>query len=148
MGRILNYLRTSPTPKINPMRPLLPGAPPPEHLPLNPLLYLTLAIDSVAPLIRVRSMKGMAGGGQALELPEPMAVRARRRTAMLWILDVVEKKPSRGSGRGTFAHRFAEEIVAVIEGRSSVWAKRQQVHKQGTSARANLAHPSLTMKRK
>ena len=45
MGRILNYLRTSPTPKINPMRPLLPGAPPPEHLPLNPLLYLTLAID-------------------------------------------------------------------------------------------------------
>ena len=143
MGRILNYLRTSPTPKINPMRPLLPGAPPPEHLPLNPLLYLTLAIDSVAPLIRIRSMKGMAGGGRALELPEPMPVRSRRRTAMMWILDIVEKKPSRGSGRGMFANRFAEEIIAVIEGRSKVWEKRQQVHKLGTAARANLTHHSL-----
>ncbi|KAK3364883.1 hypothetical protein B0T24DRAFT_683525 [Lasiosphaeria ovina] len=35
-----------------------------------------------------------------------------------WILDVVEKKPSEGSGRGMFPTRVAEEIVAVVEGRS------------------------------
>ena len=147
MGLILNYLRTSPAPKVNPLRPLLPGSPPPSHLPLNPLLYLTLAIDSVAPLIRVKSMKGMAGGGQALELPEPLAVRARRRTAVHWILDIVNKKQSRGSGRGQFAHRFAEEIVAVVEGRSRVWDRRQQVHKLGTAARANLNHPNVVGKK-
>ena len=62
---------------------------------------------------------------------------------MMWILDIVEKKPSRGSGRGMFANRFAEEIIAVIEGRSKVWEKRQQVHKLGTAARANLTHHSL-----
>ncbi|EMR66153.1 putative 30s ribosomal protein s7 protein [Eutypa lata UCREL1] len=136
MAMILNYLRMSPAPKVNPLRPLLPGAPPPTHLPLNPLLYLTLAIDSVAPLIR------------ALELPEPMAVRARRRVAVMWILDIVNKKQSRGSGRGQFAARFGEEIVAVVEGRSRVWDKRQQVHKVGTAARANLMHPNVTGKKK
>lgn len=148
MSMILNYLRMSPAPKLNPLRPLLPGAPPPEHLPLNPLLYLTLAVDSVAPLIRIKAMKGMAGGGQALEVPEPIPVRVRRRTAVIWILDIVNKKPSRGSGRGQFAARFGEEIVAVVEGRSRVWDKRQQVHKLGTVARANLMHPSMTGRNK
>ncbi|KAI0019143.1 ribosomal protein S7 domain-containing protein [Xylariomycetidae sp. FL0641] len=142
LAMILNYLRTSPAPRVSPLRPLLPGSPPPHQLPLNPLLYLTLAIDSVAPLIRVRNLKGMAGGGQALELPEPIPVRTRRRIAMKWILDTVNKKPSSGSGRAMFATRFGQEIVSVVEGRSGVWDKRQQVHKLGVASRANLTHPN------
>ncbi|KAI0453742.1 ribosomal protein S7 domain-containing protein [Xylaria acuta] len=146
---ILNYLRTSPPPKVSPLRPLLPGSPPPSQLPLNPLLYLTLAIDSVAPIVRVRSLKGMAGGGNALEMPEPIDARARRRQAIIWILDIVNKKRSVGSGRKQFAARFGQEIVAVVEGRSAAWDRRQILHKLGTAARANLAHPSLVgMKRK
>ncbi|KAI1141788.1 ribosomal protein S7 [Hypoxylon sp. FL0543] len=144
MSLILHYLRTTPAPKVSPLRPLLPGSPPPEQLPLNPLLYLTLAIDSVAPLIRVRSIKGAAGGGQALELPEPMRARARRRVALMWILDAVRRKRSAGSGRAQFATRFAQEIVAVVEGRSAVWERRNQVHKTGTAARANLTHYAVT----
>lgn len=139
MAMILNYLRTSPPPKINPARPLLPGSPPASHLPLDPVLYLTLAIDSVAPLIRIRGYTGLAGGGKKLDVPAPLALRQRRRTAFQWVLDVVEKKKSKGSGRTMFAHRVAEEIVAIMEGRSSVWEKRNLVHRQGTSARANLA---------
>lgn len=148
MALTLNFLRTSPAPKVNPQRPLLPGAPPPEQLPLDPILYLTLAIDSVAPLMRIRNMKGMAGGGMALEVPEPLTIRQRRRTAMLWILDVVNKKKSRGSGRTQFASRFGEELVAVVEGRSSVWDRRQIVHKLATSSRANLNHPAMIAKRR
>ncbi|KAI0133524.1 ribosomal protein S7 domain-containing protein [Xylariales sp. AK1849] len=147
MSMILNFLRTSPAPKVNPLRPLLPGSPPAERLPLDPVLYLTLAIDSVAPLLRVRNMKGMAGGGMALELPEPLTARQRRRVAVLWILDVVNKKKSRGSGRTQFAARVAEEIVSVVEGKSVVWDRRQMVHKLGTSARANLNHPAIASKR-
>ncbi|KAI1866872.1 uncharacterized protein JN550_007419 [Neoarthrinium moseri] len=147
MSLILNFLRTAPAPKINPLRPLLPGSPPPEQLPLNPILYLTLAIDSVAPLMRIKNMKGMAGGGNALELPEPLTARQRRRIAILWILDVVNKKKSRGSGRTQFASRMAEEIVSVVEGKSSVWDKRQTVHKLATAARANLNHPAIASKR-
>jgi small subunit ribosomal protein S7 len=98
-----------------------------------------LAIDSVAPLIKIRYIPGGAGGGHTLEVPVPLGVRQRRRTAFMWILDVVDKKPSRGSGKTDFAHRLAQEIIAVVEGRSTVWEKRQQVHKVGTSARANLS---------
>ncbi len=140
---ILNYLRSSPPPKINPARPLLSGSPPPAMLPLDPVAYLTVAIESVAPLIRIRSYKGLAGGGRSLEVPVPMAARQRRRMAVQWILDVVNKKPPKGSGRSMFPNRVAEEIVAVVEGRSSVWDKRQLLHKQGTSARANMNNPGL-----
>lgn len=148
MSLILNYLRTTPAPKVSPLRPLLPGSPPPDQLPLNPLLYLTLAIDSVAPLVRIRALKGAAGGGAALELPEPMAARARRRVAVSWILEAVRKKRSAGSGKAQFAARFAQEIVAVVEGRSGVWDRRNLVHKVGTAARANLSHPKVIGKKR
>lgn len=147
MAMILNFLRTSPAPRINPQRPLLPGSPPAEHLPLNPNLYLMLAVDSVAPLIRIRGFTGLAGGGKALEVPVPISRRARRRTAFMWIMDTVEKKTSMGSGKKMLAHRIGEEIVAVVEGRSSVWDKRNQLHKTGTSVRANLNSPALMKRR-
>ncbi|ROT36667.1 ribosomal protein S7 [Sodiomyces alkalinus F11] len=138
MAMILNFLRTSPPPILSQKYPLLPGHPPASHLPLNPVLYMTLAIDSVAPLVRINYIKGGAGGGRALEVPKPLKVRQRRRTAFQWILDVVSKKRSTGSGRTQLAHRIANEIIAVAEGRSSVWEKRQAVHKLGTATRANV----------
>lgn len=144
---VLSHLRTSPAPKINPQRPLLPGSPPPEHLPLNPNLYLMLAIDSVAPLIRIRGYTGLGGGGKALEVPVPISKRARRRVAWQWIMDTVNKKPSMGSGKKMLATKIGEEIVAVVEGRSGVWDKRGQLHKTGTSVRANLNSPALVKRR-
>lgn len=138
MSLILTHLRTSPPPTINPARPLIPGAPPPSHLPLNPILYLTLAIDSVAPLLRIRSQKGAAGGGVALQIPVPLGLRQRRRTAVEWILTAATKRKNRGSGKGGFAQRVAEELVAVVEGKSSVWERRNAIHKLGVAARANL----------
>lgn len=138
MGYILNHLRTAPPPSTNPTKPLIPGTPPPTHLPLNPVLYLTTAIDSVAPLLRMRALKGAAGGGASLPIPTPLSLRQRRRTSITWILDAARKKNSRGSGRGLFAQKVAEEIISVVEGRSSAWEKRGMLHKQGTSARSNL----------
>ena len=135
---ILNHLRTAPPPSVNPLRPLLPGAPPPSHLPLNPILYLTLAIDSVAPLFRIRVQKGAGGGGASLQIPVPLAIRQRRRQSVLWILDAASKKRNRGSGRGGFAQKVAEELISVVEGKSGVWERRGGVHKLGVSARSNL----------
>lgn len=148
MAMVLTFLRTAPAPKINPQRPLLPGAPPPEHLPLNPNLYLMLAVDSVAPLIRIRGFTGLAGGGKSLEVPVPIDRRTRRRMAWMWLMDTVSKKPSMGSGKKQFAHRIGEEIVAIVEGRSSVWTKRDQLHKLGTSVRANVNSPRLLKKKR
>jgi small subunit ribosomal protein S7 len=138
MNLILNHLRTSPAPSINPSRPLLPfGSTPPNMLPLNPILYLTLAIDSVAPLMRIRNQRGAAGGGVALQIPAPLGEKQRRRTVLKWILDAAEKKQS-GGGKGALAKKIADEIVSIAEGRSQVWNKRDLVHKMGVSARANV----------
>lgn len=138
MAHILMVLRTAPPPSYSATRSLLPGAPPASHLPLNPVNYLTLAIDSVAPLLRLRSQRGAAGGGVALQIPVPLGLRQRRRQAMEWILDVVSKKKSRSSGRNTFAQRLAEEFISVVEGKSGVWTRRDAVHKLATTARSNL----------
>lgn len=138
MSMILNILRSAPPPTTNPSRPLLPGAPPPSHLPLNPELYLTLAIDSIAPLLRIRSQKGGAGGGVALQIPVPLTLKQRRRRAFQWILNAAEKKQFRGSGRGGFAQKIAEEIIAVVEGRSSAWDRRNDIHRIGVGARSSL----------
>ena len=80
----------------------------------------------------------MAGGGVALQMPVPLALRQRRRQAVMWILDSASKKPSRGSGRGGFAQKVAEEVIAIVEGRSGVWDRRGGIHKLAVSARANL----------
>jgi small subunit ribosomal protein S7 len=141
MALILQHLRTSPIPTINPAKPLLPGAPPPSHLPLNPILYLTLAIDSVAPLMRIRAQKGAAGGGVALQIPVPLGQRQRRRAAVQWILAAASKRRNVGSGKGSFAQRIAQEMIAVVEGRSSIWDRRNAIHKLGVAARANIVLP-------
>ena len=138
MAVILSTLRTSPAPTYSPNRALLPGTPPAHHLPLDPVSYLRVAVESVAPLLRIRSLRGAAGGGMALQLPTPMNVRQRRRQAFMWILDAVEKKQNRGSGRDTFAHRVAAELISVVEGKSSIWTKRDAIHKLATTARSNL----------
>ncbi|KAI9780593.1 MAG: hypothetical protein M1816_002813 [Peltula sp. TS41687] len=145
MSLILSHLRTSPPPSVT--RPLLPGAPPPSHLPLHPIMYLTVAIDSVAPLLRIRSQRGAAGGGASLQIPVPLRVRQRRRKAMEWILEAASKRKSRGSGQGQFAQRVAEELIAVVEGRSGVWERRTAVHKLGISARANIGFGTLGFRR-
>nr|POE74702.1 37s ribosomal protein s7, mitochondrial [Quercus suber] len=135
---ILTHLRTAPAPSYNPSRPLLPGAPPASHLPLHPTLYLQLAIDSLAPLLRIKAIRGAAGGGQSLQVPTPLNLRQRRRAAIQWILDAASKRKTAGSGNDMFALKVAAEIVSVVEGRSALWDRRAALHKLGTSARANL----------
>jgi ribosomal protein S7 len=132
MAYILDYLRTASPPQSNPKRRLLTTLPPPQ-LPLNPIMYLAVLVDSVAPLLKIRQQRGIAGGGASVQIPVPLAVRQRRRTAIKWIIDASDKR--RDSNLGT---RIAQELVAVAEGRSGVWEKREMVHKLGVAGRSNL----------
>jgi small subunit ribosomal protein S7 len=96
-------------------------------------------VDSVAPVIRVRNVKGLRGGGAATLIPVPLNVRQRRRRAITWILDAASRRRNRGSGRDTLPLRVAEEVVAVVEGKSSLWDRRLQVHKEGVVGRVNVS---------
>lgn len=139
MSEILNHLRTASAPSHVPQRKLLPlpqSAPQLADLSRHPIAYLTYALDCVSPLLRIRQLKGVAGGGASLQIPQPLTVRQRRRTAIVWILDAVEK---RKGGTSDFPKRFAEELVSVIEGRSGVWGRRDQVHRAGIAGRSNLS---------
>ncbi|RAL09820.1 mitochondrial 37S ribosomal protein uS7m [Aspergillus homomorphus CBS 101889] len=133
MSFILDHLRTSPPPNTSMKRPLLPG-PSSSQLPLNPVLYLTLIVDSVAPLLKIRQQKGVIGGGASVQIPVPLALRQRRRQAIRWIIDSSDKRRD-----SNFAMRVAQELVAVAEGRSGVWDRREAVHKLGIAGRSNLA---------
>lgn len=135
---ILHHLQTASPPRVNPQRPLVPGAPPASHLPLNPIRYLTIAVESVAPLMRIKALKGKGGGGRSLQIPVPLSQRQRRRVAVNWILEAAGKRRTRGSGHGGFAQKVAEELVAVAEGRSGLWERRSGIHKLGVASRANV----------
>ncbi|EEQ29389.1 conserved hypothetical protein [Microsporum canis CBS 113480] len=136
MAKILEHLRTAPPPLIDSSKPFLPG-PPSQQLPLNPILYLTLAVDSVAPLFRIRQIRGIAGGGAALPIPSPLASRQRRREAISWILDAANKRRD-----NQLSQRIANEIIAIAEGKSSTWLKRAAIHKQAAVSRANIRRAS------
>ncbi|RMZ85064.1 hypothetical protein DV738_g341, partial [Chaetothyriales sp. CBS 135597] len=153
VSMILDYLRTAPAPHANgaSYRPLLSDtmlntehthtvAVPRDQLPLSPIQYLTAAIDSVAPLVKIRQQKGMAGGGASTPIPVPLRVKQRRRTAIQWILQAAESRKET-----KLAERLAKEIIKVADGTSSAWEKRQQVHRLAVVARSNIR---LTMRRK
>lgn len=88
--------------------------------------------------MRIRSQRGAAGGGAALQIPVPLGLRQRRRTAFTWVLESASKKANKGTGRSDFARRIAEELVSIVEGKSALWDRRVNVHKVATSARSNL----------
>ncbi|PWW77318.1 ribosomal protein S7 [Tuber magnatum] len=140
VDQILANLRTRPAPKPREGTPLLPGTPALSTLPLDPVQYLQTAIDSVSPLVKILMLKG--GGGTKQPVPYPLRLRQRRRFALTWISAAADKKKARLG----FAERFADEVVAVVEGKSSAWEKRSQVHKLAVASRANvIINPGRTV---
>lgn len=132
MSFILDHLRTTSPPQVHAKRRLL-GNPSTPQLPMNPVLYLTLIIDSVAPVIKLRQQKGIAGGGASVPVPFALNERQRRRQAIRWIIDASDKRRD-----SSLAQRVANELVAVAEGRSGVWERREHTHKMGVAGRANV----------
>lgn len=130
MGIVLDILRTAPPPSLDHRLIPNPGG---EVMPLNPVAYVTLVVDSIAPLLKIRRQKGAAGGGKSLPIPRPLSTRQRRRTALKWIIDTSEKRRD-----PKLPNRLAQEIIAVAEGRSSIWVRRAQLHKEATTARVNV----------
>lgn len=138
---IIRILRTKPPPIVSTKHLLIPTAPPAQSLPANPIAYLQTAIDSVAPLLKLRGSAGK--GGTTLQTPFPLPVRQRRRKAVEWIMAASDRKKNMLS----LAERFAAEIVDVVEGRSPAWERRMVIHKLGIVNRANMTAKPMKKKR-
>lgn len=135
MSDILEILRTAPTPQGSTLggdRSLISTVPR-EALALSPVTYLTTAIDSVAPLVKIRQQKGVLGGGASMPIPVPLNIKQRRRTAIKWILTSADNRKET-----KLSERVAKELINIAEGRGGAWDRRILVHKQGISARANI----------
>ena len=87
----------------------------------------------MAPLVKIRQVKGVAGGGKTLPIPVPIGVKMRRRTAIKWMLDNADKR-----NEVRLADRISREIINIAEGTSSAWEKRLIVHKMAVSSRINV----------
>lgn len=120
----------------------VPTSLPRTTLPLHPIEYLTTIIDSVAPLIKIRQQRGIAGGGASLPIPMPLGVRQRRRQAIQWILSNAESRREI-----KLSERIAKELIKIADGTSGVWDKRAQVHRLAVSARSNVRASLLKRRR-
>ena len=112
---------------------------------MDAIAYLTCAIDSTAPVLKLQSRKGYLGGGATAQIPMALPIRQRRRLAICWLRDAAEKKAGAPS---PFPKRFAEEVISVVEGRSSAWERRLTLHRAGVAGRIYLSQAPRTKQKR
>ena len=95
----------------------------------DPYQVLSHAITEASPLIKLTSARK---GSKVVQVPTPLQERQRRRRAIVWILEAAAKRNEK-----KFPERLSAEVLAVINGASSVLAKKQQLHKSALANRAN-----------
>jgi small subunit ribosomal protein S7 len=96
----------------------------------DPVELLTKAVTMAAPMVDVGSY---VRGGKMLRVPLPLSDDRSRFKAFQWILEAIEKKKE---SKKSWDQRFADEILEILEGRSSVLHKRAQVHREALTNRA------------
>lgn len=97
----------------------------------DPVELLKKALDDMAPLIMVKTFN--TGVAKAAVIPVPLSQRQRNRIAWKWIVEGANKRVS-----NDFAVRLGEELVAVYEGKSSGFEKRDQMHKTAIAHRSYI----------
>lgn len=97
----------------------------------DPVELLKKSLDDMAPLMMVKTFS--TGVAKAAVIPVPLNKRQRNRIAWKWIVEGANKRVS-----SDFAVRLGEELVAVYEGRSSGFEKRDQMHKTAIAHRSYI----------
>ncbi|WFD41875.1 hypothetical protein MPSI1_000511 [Malassezia psittaci] len=97
----------------------------------NPLPLVYDAVELAKPILRMQSRKQ---GGKTMQVPIPLKARQSTRRAIMWIIEASRRRADR-----SISHRLAVEMLAVLEGNSSVLSRKDEVHKIGTVNRANAS---------
>lgn len=97
----------------------------------DPLPLVYEAVELAKPLLRMQTRKQ---GGKSLQVPMPLNERQSTRRALKWIIQASDRRSDREINR-----RLAVEMLAILEGNSSVLSRRDEQHKVGTINRANAS---------
>ncbi|MDA1372425.1 MAG: 30S ribosomal protein S7 [Proteobacteria bacterium] len=94
----------------------------------DPLEVFEKALDSIAPMVEVKSRRV---GGATYQVPVEVRAERRHALAMRWLVE-----HSRARGEKSMALRLAGEITDASEGRGSAVRKREDVHRMAEANRA------------
>ena len=97
----------------------------------DPLPLVYEAVELAKPILRMQSRKQ---GGKTMQVPIPLNARQSTRRAIMWIIEASRRRADR-----SISHRLAVEMLAVLEGNSSVLSRKDEAHKIGTVNRANAS---------
>ncbi|WFD30296.1 hypothetical protein MSPP1_001313 [Malassezia sp. CBS 17886] len=97
----------------------------------DPLPLVYEAVELAKPVLRMQSRKQ---GGKTMQVPLPLNPRQSTRRAIVWIIDASRRRADR-----SISHRLAVEVLAVLEGNSSVLTRKDEQHKVGMVNRANAS---------
>ena len=99
-----------------------------EKTGFDPLEVFEKALESIAPIVEVKSRRG---GGSTYQVPVEVRAERRNALAMRWLVE-----HSRSRGEKSMALRLAGEIADASEGRGSAVKKREDVHRMAEANRA------------
>ncbi|WFD26816.1 hypothetical protein MNAN1_001805 [Malassezia nana] len=97
----------------------------------DPLPLVHEAVELAKPILRMQSRKQ---GGKTMQVPIPLNARQSTRRALVWIIDASNRRSDRSISR-----RLAVEMLAILEGNSSVLSRKDEQHKVGMINRANAS---------
>lgn len=97
----------------------------------DPLPLVYEAVELAKPILRMQSRKQ---GGKTMQVPIPLNPRQSTRRALVWIIDASNRRSDRSISR-----RLAVEMLAILEGNSSVLSRKEEQHKVGMINRANAS---------
>ncbi|ATX78242.1 MAG: 30S ribosomal protein S7 [Reinekea forsetii] len=94
----------------------------------NPLELFAKSLESIAPLVEVKSRRV---GGATYQVPVEVRPSRREALAMRWLVDA-----SRGRGEKSMRQRLAGELLDSADGKGSAVKKREDVHRMAEANKA------------
>ncbi|EOG4615668.1 30S ribosomal protein S7 [Pseudomonas aeruginosa] len=94
----------------------------------DPLETFEKALDAIAPLVEVKSLRV---GGATYQVPVEVRPSRRNALAMRWLVDFARKR-----GEKSMALRLAGELLDAAEGKGAAVKKREDVHRMAEANKA------------
>ena len=94
----------------------------------NPLELFAKSLESIAPLVEVKSRRV---GGATYQVPIEVRPVRRQTLAMRWVIEAARKRSEK-----SMAHRLAHELLDAAENRGTAVKKKEDTHRMAEANKA------------